>query len=295
MGCFDPVLVRNGKVRTFRNWSLASSIYKQAADLVFDCGKCGYCRRKRSAELAMRCVLHASTVDESCFLTLTYNEKVDGYHNELCYRDIQLFKKRLRKFLSPRKVQIFNVHEFGRKGKKHWHLLVFGWMPSDRVLHTYSNGLPLFRSPLLERLWSFGHSVVGSVEEASSMYMALYTQKDFKNNNLTNGKKSKSNHSGLAKAWFLQNWRRVLTLGFIPFGSKKRPVPRYFEKLAKASPIMQDLFMLYEKRKLEFVKEREAQWDELIRDYDRLLLTDFEKSGENFAYDLSRRMAEERF
>lgn len=41
----------------------------------------------------MRCVLHASLYKENCFITLTYDESKDGYHNNKEYADIQKFKK----------------------------------------------------------------------------------------------------------------------------------------------------------------------------------------------------------
>lgn len=296
MGCFDPVLVRDSKSgRIFRNWSLASLIHKQGTTVVFDCGKCRYCRPRRSAELAMRCVLENSLHARSCFLTLTYDEKREGYLNVLRYSDIQKFKKVLRRYLEPDRVRVFNVHEYGKNRKKHWHLLVFGWDPHDKEFLFRSGDHALYRSPILESKWTLGISTVGSVAMASAMYMSLYTQKDFKNNNLTNGMRAKSNHAGLGRSYFMLHWRQILTLGFIPFGEKKFPVPRYFEKLASEAPHMAELFKFYTVRRDEAVKEREVLWDELIRDYDRLLPTDFEKSGANSAYDLSRKFAEERF
>ena len=57
-------------------------------------------------------------------------------------------------------------------------------------------------------------------------------QKDIKNGNCTNKKKSKSNHSGIGRAFFLKNYDQILRLGFIPFNGKKTPLPRYFERLA---------------------------------------------------------------
>lgn len=162
--------------------------------------------------------------------------KKKGYHNDLCYEDIQKFKKRLRSYLDyheKKKIEIFNVHEYGKNGKKHWHLVLFNHsFRSDKTLYTTSNGLPLYTSASLKRLWPWGHHTIGDVTEASAMYQAQYTQKDIKNGNTHNAKKSKSNHSGIGKNYFLQNYRQILSLGFIPFNGSKIPVPRYFQKLA---------------------------------------------------------------
>jgi hypothetical protein len=194
----------------------------------------------------MRCVLHASTVDRSSFLTLTYDESRDGYCNKLCYADIQKFKKRLRRFCDYHlgtKLQIFNVHEYGKNGKKHWHLICFGEdfnRPlkllgggiAHREIYTYKNGIPLYTHKRLEQLWLHGFVTIGDVSEASALYQAQYTQKDFKNGNTQNEKKSKSNHSGIGKNYFEKNYGQILRLGYIPFGGKKNSVPRYFERIA---------------------------------------------------------------
>ena len=90
--------------------------------VVFDCGRCIFCRKKKSLELARRCVLHASTYDSNCFVTLTYDEKLSDYTPEAQYRDIQLFKKKLRQKVwrtEKKRIEIFNVLEFGKNKIKH--------------------------------------------------------------------------------------------------------------------------------------------------------------------------------
>ena len=232
MKCSDPVLCyTDGKTRKYRNWSLASEIIRRSHILVFDCGKCVFCRKNSARELAMRCVLHASCYEKNCFLTLTYDESLDGYHNEFNYSDVQKFKKRLRKKVSHR-IEIFNVHEYGKNGKKHWHLVVFGYDFDDKIVHTYKNSIPLYTSQELNKIWPYGFSSIGDVSEASAMYQAQYMEKDIINGNSNNKKKSHSKHSGIGKKFFLQNYKQILELGFIPFEGKKVPLPRYFEKLA---------------------------------------------------------------
>lgn len=97
MKCADPVLCYTDSKgnKKYRHFSLASHIHKLSHQQVFNCGKCLFCRKKKSYELASRCVLHASLYTDNCFLTLTYDEKQKGYHNVLDYTDIQKFKKRL--------------------------------------------------------------------------------------------------------------------------------------------------------------------------------------------------------
>lgn len=330
--CADPILcfTINGK-KLYRHFSLIkkhTQILQRKTNLVFDCGKCLMCRKKKAYELASRCVLHASLYDNNAFITLTYDETKDGYHNEMDYTDIQKFKKRLRSYIYrtfKRRIELFNVHEYGKLGKKHWHLIVFNEGFSDKELYTVRNGIPLYRSPTLERLWPFGFSTIGDVTEASAMYQSQYMEKDFKNGNVTNGKKSKSKHSGIGKPYFLKHYKQILSLGYVPIGGKKLPVPRYFQKLAKkhwahfnqrdlfydtqqrkqqfrpfkdgeANEEISKLFDYYTSLKAEYLKELEINWSGVISQY---LTTssapDFIKANKNALRDLKNKNQQERF
>ena len=333
MGCYDPVLVlqlNNRKI--YRNWSMASHVVRVTAESVFDCGKCLSCRRKNARELARRVVLHASIYRDNCFVTLTYDPSREGYHNRLDYADIQKFKKRLRekvRRLDGRKIEIFNVHEYGAGGKKHWHLIVFNYDFSDKVVYTIRKGIPLYTSNELEGLWPFGFSTVGDVSEGSAMYQAQYTQKDIKNGNDGSTKKAKSNHSGLGKPYFYAFFKQCLSLGFIPFRGEEMPLPRYFEKIAhkhwchfydtsaffktldrkalyrvfkqdgslyqSPNKEMADLYVVYLTKKEERIKERKADWEKFVNEYDLKVVPDFVKSGENAVYDLKNKLQHERF
>jgi len=207
---------------------MASDLIRANAQMLFDCNKCLSCRRKNARELATRCVLHASSYHHNCFLTLTYDETQPGYSNNLSYSDIQKFKKRLRKEAAKEQktIEIFNVHEYGKNGKKHWHLIVFNYDFSDKEIFTYKNALPIYTSKLLEKLWPYGFNTIADVSEASAMYQAQYTQKDIKNGNNDSTKKAQSKHSGLGKPYFYSNYKQIMNLGFIPFGGKHVPLPR---------------------------------------------------------------------
>lgn len=332
MKCADPVLCYNapdGK-RHWRHFSLASKIFiEHLHDQVFDCGKCLFCRKKKAYELACRCVLHASLYNENCFLTLTYDEKKEGYHNVLDYSDIQRFKKRLRSYVSRnfngRKIEIFNVHEYGKNRKKHWHLVVFGFDFEDKEIFTYKNGIPLFKSKRLQSLWNAGFGSIGDVTEASAMYQAQYMEKDFKNHFGASQFRSKSQHSGIGKKYFLNHYRQILRLGFIPINGRRLPVPRYFERLAdkhrchfyeksafidtarrkakyrpfkenEAKKEIADLFVDYLKMKEARLPEIEKEWSDVVSKYlTEGLEPDFIKSCRNALYDLRKKNKKETF
>lgn len=327
--CADPVLCYNdGDARRFRHFSLANPIFKILSNEVFDCGKCVFCRKKRAMELAVRCVLHASLYDHNCFLTLTYDEERPSYHNRFEYKDVQDFKKRLRSWVWYHyrdRVDVFNVHEYGKNGKKHWHLVVFNFDFEDKVFHTSRNGHALYRSEDLSSLWGFGFGAIGNVTEASAMYQAQYTQKDLKNGNLFNEKKSHSKHSGIGRDYFLKHFDQILSLGFIPFSGRKIPIPRYFQKIAHKhyshffEPInfvdtpdrkrlytpfkdqepnrrMADLYIEFVLRRRDWLRNITEEWDAFIADhaFDKEK-PDFLVAAENRVYDLEKRFKQSEF
>lgn len=347
MKCADPVLcyTKSSGKKIYRNFSFLkkNTLYLQNAQQVFDCGKCLFCRKKKAYELALRCVLHSSLYQENCFLTLTYDEKRKGYHNDFAYEDIQKFKKKLRnlyrvfytdiaskkkKAYYLRKIKIFNVHEYGKNGKKHWHGVVFNHDFKDKRLHTMSNGIPLYKSDTLSNVWKRGFCTTGDVSEASAMYTAQYMEKDFKHRNEGTSKKSQSRHSGIGRPYFEKHYKQLLSLGYVPFGDEKIPLPRYFEKLAlkhwchfnqpsafhatnlrgplfrpfdwkgdnKPNEEISRLFEQYKKAKQEKILDLEKQWNDVISLY---LTTDedpdFIKSATNALYDLRNKTKQERF
>lgn len=327
--CVDPVLCYTGpNTRKFRHYSHASPFFKALHQTVFNCGKCIFCRKRKSTELAMRCVLHASMYPHNCFLTLTYDEKKEGYHNVFNYSDIQKFKKRLRSHVwrkEKQKIEIFNVHEYGKNGKKHWHLVVFGWNPSDRRPYSNNNGNPLSTSDELTKMWPYGFHTIGDVSEASAMYQAQYTQKDFQYSHAGTSRKSHSKHSGIARQYFLQHYDQILRLGFVPFNGRKAPVPRYFVKLARkhfshfhdqsvffdnkfrkalyrpfkdgeANLKISDAYEFYLINRKEVIKQIALEWDEFIdQDLFDSSKADFQLSGENALYDLQNKIQHKGF
>lgn len=343
MRCMDPQLAwldPQGK-KIYRNFSFIDPLFfPKKLTLVTGCRKCLICRKKQAYELASRCVLHASLYKNNCFLTLTYDESDPKYHNNFEYADIQKFKKRLRnegraaysdvatrkvKYYYFKKIEIFNVHEYGKNGKKHWHLIVFNHDFEDKQFYTSKNGIPHYRSERLKQLWPYGINGVGDVSEASAMYQAQYMEKDFKHGYVTSNKKSHSKHSGLARPYFYQNYNQILLLGYVPINGRKMPLPRYFERLAhrhfchfyepshfvkgsgrearyrpftkdKPNKAIADLWLTYEAIKKEKIKHLESEWDQVISQYlTTEQLPDFRKAGENALYNLRHKNRKEEF
>lgn len=184
MSCFAPVTawytkeVREGK----RQITFQRSLAHFPAPLRLPCGKCLGCLQARAKQWAVRCEHERKLHEENCFVTLTYDpEKIPKGHT-LRKRDLQLFMKRLRKNLQPRKVRFYACGEYGSKtARPHYHLLLFGWCPpaGERKLLSSSNKRSdLYSSVTLSRCWSHGHCVVGDVTHASCLYVASYISKN---------------------------------------------------------------------------------------------------------------------
>lgn len=134
------------------------------------CGRCIGCRLEYSRQWANRCLLELGYHEQSWFVTLTYDDahvprRYYGASDSglalpsltLCKRDIQLFFKRLRKAYSGCHIRYFGCGEYGPSTyRPHYHLIVFGLNLTDLQFEKNSaTGHPIYKSPALERVWSF--------------------------------------------------------------------------------------------------------------------------------------------
>jgi hypothetical protein len=141
------------------------------------CGQCAGCRLVRSREWAVRIMHELKYHDDSCFLTLTYEDEHLPRDLGLVKEHFQKFMKRLRKQLDHRHIKYFYCGEYGeQKGRPHFHAIVLGWRPTDANIHL-GYDTKLFTSPSLERLWGKGYVSVAEVTFDSSAYVARYVMK----------------------------------------------------------------------------------------------------------------------
>lgn len=147
------------------------------------CGRCWQCRLARSRDWALRCIHEASLYSDNCFITLTYNPENNPV--TLKKRHFQLFMKRLRKKFPNTSIRYFQCGEYGSKlSRPHFHACLFNFDFPDKKLWQVRNGTKLYRSKILEQLWSdpktkqsYGYSTVGSVTFESAAYVARYIMK----------------------------------------------------------------------------------------------------------------------
>jgi len=163
-----------------------------ARELQVACGQCIGCRLERSREWAIR-ILHENQMhDDSCFITLTYDDTSLPVDHSLRYLDFQLFMKRLRARYSERqrvtgkcvdversrekRIRFFMCGEYGEvTSRPHYHACLFGVRFDDRIFHKrMSSGHNLYTSDILSSLWPHGHSSIGEISFDSAAYVARY-------------------------------------------------------------------------------------------------------------------------
>lgn len=151
--------------------------------LQLNCGWCLECRLRKSREWSTRCYLENKMHSESCFVTLTYNDKHLPYKDgvpSLCIKDIQNFFKRLKKKFPDKNILRFWAGEYGEKrGRPHYHAIIFGYKPQDLVAerNKSNRGYTTYRSKELQKIWGNGYVNIGTVTAESAGYVARYTMK----------------------------------------------------------------------------------------------------------------------
>lgn len=161
--------------------------------MLFPCGICIGCQKKKAEEWALRCEHELSEHDSNCFVTLTYDDDHMPVDRGLHYSDYQNMMKRLRVYLDRHPeygamvpgydgvISYLVAGEYGREpyydrpfGRPHFHVIMFGFNFPDRYQWTKSGNHWLYRSPVLEELWPYGFSSIG---EDANYFTARYTAK----------------------------------------------------------------------------------------------------------------------
>jgi len=196
------------------------------------CGKCAGCRRRQARDWTIRIVHEAEYHENSCFLTLTYNDEnvpKDGCLNK---RDLQLFFKRLRKDLHGRKIRYFACGEYGEQYERpHYHVILFGLDFANDVSYTLTD---------LETLWGKGYVSSGTVTAKSAAYVAGYVQKKLDKQDDYCDKTTgvfhdsefvvMSRRPGIGDLWITKNHKDTYHHDEISVGYQKSKPPRFYDK-----------------------------------------------------------------
>lgn len=232
MECANPSYLKNGNIY---HWS---NPFDSKGNLIFpaqkiDCRHCVHCRKNRGKENAVCSVLESDLYVHNHFITLTKNPEYEKDHPVYEKKEIKGVIRRLRRYIqrhhniTPR---VFRVHEHGRYGRSHYHLIVFN-CPLDLTSSPVPNS---YNSPLLEKIWPHGHHTVQDVNYATAMYQSQYLDKDLINGNANNSRKAISYHCGIGTPAFLKHYKQWFRNGYITTpDSKKAKIPRKFTRIAQ--------------------------------------------------------------
>lgn len=176
--------------------------YKEGwTQIELPCGECPACKLEKANEWATRINCETETWQgKGIFVTLTYNNeklpKTEQGLMTLKKRDMQLYKKRLRKYIAKnneachywqnpktgkieKPIRTFECGEYGPKGgRPHYHQIIFNWIPNDLKFDKMSeDGFPLYKSKTLQKIWGNGFVLIGMISYESASYVARYTMK----------------------------------------------------------------------------------------------------------------------
>lgn len=236
------------------------------------CGQCIGCRIERKQEWALRLVHESKLHERSAFVTLTYDPEFLPRGGTLVKRHVQLFIKRLRKSLKVRKIRFFACGEYGpQSDRPHYHLIIFGWEPSDGKLHSDKGRYRVYTSDALSALWPYGFHTWSHTSPENCAYVGNYTvkkitgqrAKDHYTRITTDGEMIEiqpefalmSTRPGIGHDFYreyesdFRNSDAALLLG------RRKRVPRYYDKLLQRES-EQQLEAVKEKRKNKARKHR---------------------------------------
>lgn len=200
------------------------------------CGKCLGCQMQKSGEWAMRCWHEAQMHELNSFVTLTYDDKHLPVGGVLDVQAPVLFVRRVHERVSNA-VRYFLCGEYGKEKRPHYHALLFGLDFADRVEWKRGpGGDQIYRSKLLESLWPYGFSSVGSLTFESAAYVARYcTKKVGVVNAAPPGGVSEftrmSLRPGIGARWLRSFQEDVYPFGKVTREGREFKAPRYYDKL----------------------------------------------------------------
>lgn len=211
------------------------------------CYWCVGCRVSRAGDWSVRIHHEAMLHEQSCFLTLTYSDEFLPDDMSVSVVAAQKFMRRLRKKIGHGRVRFFLCGEYGGKTfRPHYHVILFGYDFPDKVLwRRTKTGYDAYRSALLESIWPYGISEIGSVTVESAGYVARYVLKKVNGedadehytrlNPLTGEVKrvrpefiTMSRRPGIGGGWFDQFAGDAFPSDFVVINGSKKAVPKYY-------------------------------------------------------------------
>ena len=218
------------------------------------CGVCIGCRIDRAESWAIRGFHEArchGLEPGSAFLTLTFDTEHLPVDNSVRLEAMQKFMRDLRYRVGKAfPLRYLLCGEYGsRRGRAHYHVLVFGWRFPDRKRYKSTRGGQwLFTSELLSQAWPHGLALVGDVSYQSARYVGGYVTKKiggelaaehYWRQSPVDGNfyevepefASMSLKPGLGERWFQEFSGDVFPSDEVIVDGRPHKPPRYYEKL----------------------------------------------------------------
>ncbi|UPW40938.1 replication initiator protein [Sigmofec virus UA08Rod_6079] len=192
MPCLNPLKIRNPKYKPTKKNDGVYDLPEDPRDLslLVPCGKCVECRRRRASDWRFRMHQEYKYSDKSFyFITMTFNDEslkrlinetsvdsVDADYNSVVIFAVRRFLERYRKKYKVSLRHLFVTELGGEYDRIHVHGLIIG-SKTDVKFHHKRYGIPVYRSPELEKLWSYGFIYLEGCSERCVSYILKYIMK----------------------------------------------------------------------------------------------------------------------
>lgn len=256
------------------------------------CGQCIGCRLVRSVTWAARCMHEIQLHQDNCFITLTYDDENLPNDYSLPSKEqkskgqshFQLFLKRLRKDIAPRKIRYFMCGEYGGSSwRPHYHAIIFGYdFPDKQRVQSSDVDNPYFISTQLSRLWPYGFHIIAEANFDTAAYVARYCTKKvngekaeshykrtildweettgeikyFKEVDLAPEYATMSRRPGIGADWYDKYKSDCYPSDYLIVDGRKVPVPKYYDKLLEKENSLK-IAAIKQRRKLKAILNKE--------------------------------------
>lgn len=147
-------------------------------DIDTRCGGCLPCRVHKAQSWRARICCEALCHSQSISVCLTYADDKLPPGGSLDPAEVVLFLKRLRKAIAKRSGALFRyflIGEYSPAGRPHYHVLFFGYWPSDsRPFGKSRAGNEQFESAELSAAWGHGHVNFQAFTPSAADYVSGY-------------------------------------------------------------------------------------------------------------------------